>query len=62
MSPEYTNDKIYSDKSDVFSFGVLLLEILSGKKVHRFPADNDGETLQSYVSLIQYQITIYLVF
>ncbi|KAG2565575.1 hypothetical protein PVAP13_7NG121700 [Panicum virgatum] len=32
MSPEYAYKGIYSVKSDVFSFGVLLLEILSGKR------------------------------
>ncbi|XP_042396310.1 receptor-like serine/threonine-protein kinase SD1-8 [Zingiber officinale] len=32
MSPEYVMDGIFSIKSDVFSFGVLVLEIISGKK------------------------------
>ncbi|XP_044974195.1 G-type lectin S-receptor-like serine/threonine-protein kinase At4g03230 [Hordeum vulgare subsp. vulgare] len=32
MSPEYACEGIYSIKSDVFSFGVLLLEILCGKR------------------------------
>ncbi|KAL4636379.1 hypothetical protein ACB092_03G003200 [Castanea dentata] len=32
MSPEYAMEGLFSVKSDVFSFGVLLLEILSGKK------------------------------
>ncbi|KAJ3670317.1 hypothetical protein LUZ60_010641 [Juncus effusus] len=32
MSPEYAMDGIFSVKSDVFSFGVLILEIVSGKK------------------------------
>ncbi|KAK7302652.1 hypothetical protein RJT34_13545 [Clitoria ternatea] len=32
MSPEYALDGHFSFKSDVFSFGVLLLELLSGKK------------------------------
>ncbi|CAL9772378.1 unnamed protein product, partial [Musa acuminata subsp. burmannicoides] len=32
MSPEYAMDGIFSVKSDVFSFGVLILEIISGKK------------------------------
>ncbi|WOG85363.1 hypothetical protein DCAR_0104551 [Daucus carota subsp. sativus] len=32
MAPEYALEGHYSIKSDVFSFGVLLLEIISGKK------------------------------
>ncbi|XP_020272821.1 receptor-like serine/threonine-protein kinase SD1-7 isoform X6 [Asparagus officinalis] len=32
MSPEYAMSGIFSMKSDVFSFGVLILEIISGKK------------------------------
>ncbi|XP_073357876.1 cysteine-rich receptor-like protein kinase 15 [Aegilops tauschii subsp. strangulata] len=31
MAPEYFSQKIYSTKSDIFSFGILLLEIISGK-------------------------------
>ncbi|RVW37254.1 G-type lectin S-receptor-like serine/threonine-protein kinase SD1-1 [Vitis vinifera] len=36
MSPEYASEGLYSTKSDVFSFGVLLLEIVSGKRNRRF--------------------------
>ncbi|XP_071903529.1 cysteine-rich receptor-like protein kinase 25 isoform X1 [Coffea arabica] len=32
MSPEYAMDGVYSEKSDVFSFGIMILEIMSGKK------------------------------
>ncbi|XP_028057014.1 G-type lectin S-receptor-like serine/threonine-protein kinase SD1-1 isoform X2 [Camellia sinensis] len=32
ISPEYATDGLFSVKSDVFSFGVLVLEIVSGKK------------------------------
>uniref|UniRef100_A0A0D9YFW9 Protein kinase domain-containing protein n=1 Tax=Oryza glumipatula TaxID=40148 RepID=A0A0D9YFW9_9ORYZ len=32
MSPEYAMDGVFSVKSDVFSFGVLLLEIISGRR------------------------------
>ncbi|KAK9924636.1 hypothetical protein M0R45_032994 [Rubus argutus] len=32
MSPEYARYGCFSEKSDVFSFGVLLLEIISGRK------------------------------
>ncbi|KAK1378974.1 Receptor-like serine/threonine-protein kinase [Heracleum sosnowskyi] len=32
MSPEYAMEGLFSIKSDVFSFGVLLLEIISGRR------------------------------
>ncbi|KAJ9551494.1 hypothetical protein OSB04_015539 [Centaurea solstitialis] len=36
MAPEYAEEGIFSIKSDVFSFGVILLEIVSGKKNRGF--------------------------
>jgi serine/threonine protein kinase len=33
MAPEYASEGIYSMKSDGFSFGVLVLEIITGKKI-----------------------------
>ncbi|CAA2957580.1 G-type lectin S-receptor-like serine threonine-kinase At4g27290 isoform X1 [Olea europaea subsp. europaea] len=36
MSPEYAADGVFSIKSDVFSFGVLVLEIVSGKRNRGF--------------------------
>ncbi|RZC93625.1 hypothetical protein C5167_007663 [Papaver somniferum] len=36
MSPEYIMGGTFSEKSDVFSFGVLILEIVSGKKNNSF--------------------------
>ncbi|CAL5321788.1 unnamed protein product [Camellia sinensis] len=36
MSPEYAVDGLFSVKSDVFSFGVLVLEIVSGNKNRGF--------------------------
>ncbi|CAN1347413.1 G-type lectin S-receptor-like serine/threonine-protein kinase At4g27290 [Linum perenne] len=36
MSPEYAIDGIYSIKSDVFSFGVMVLEVVSGERNRGF--------------------------
>ncbi|KAK9155979.1 hypothetical protein Sjap_003459 [Stephania japonica] len=36
MSPEYAIDGLFSVKSDIFSFGVIVLEIVSGKKNRGF--------------------------
>ncbi|KAI9079160.1 hypothetical protein K1719_038886 [Acacia pycnantha] len=36
MAPEYAADGLFSVKSDVFSFGILLLEIISGKRSRGF--------------------------
>ncbi|KAF6159041.1 hypothetical protein GIB67_032658 [Kingdonia uniflora] len=36
MSPEYAMEGIFSEKSDVFSLGVLLLEVVSGKRNSSF--------------------------
>ncbi|KAJ7946882.1 Receptor protein kinase [Quillaja saponaria] len=41
MSPEYAMDGLFSVKSDVFSFGVLLLEIIMGKKNRGFYSNNE---------------------
>ncbi|OMP04567.1 hypothetical protein COLO4_09513 [Corchorus olitorius] len=49
MAPEYAIDGLFSVKSDVFSFGILLLEIISGKKNRGF--HHQDKT----VSLIEHQ-------
>jgi serine/threonine protein kinase len=48
MAPEYAMFGQFSAKSDVFSFGVLVLEIISGQKIsHLFHGQED---LLSFVS------------
>ncbi|KAL4593750.1 hypothetical protein ACB092_M014800 [Castanea dentata] len=48
MSPEYAMHGQFSVKSDVFSFGVLVLEIISGQKNNSFRIGENIEYLLSY--------------
>lgn len=56
MSPEYAMDGIFSAKSDVFSFGVLVLEIVSGKKNRGFYHMNNQLNLLAHVSVGHLQL------
>ena len=49
MAPEYVNGK-FSEKSDVFSFGVLVLEVISGQKNSGIWNGEKKEDLLSIVS------------
>ena len=51
MAPEYASEGIFSIKSDVFSFGVLVLEIISGKRNSGSHQCGDFINLIGYVSL-----------
>ena len=51
MSPEYAFKGLFSEKSDVFSFGVLLLEIVSGRRNSSFHQDEESSSLLKFVSL-----------
>ncbi|CAI8612334.1 unnamed protein product [Vicia faba] len=52
MSPEYAMQGLFSDKSDVFSFGVLLLEIISGRRNSSFYNCENSLTLLGFLSLL----------
>lgn len=51
MAPEYATDGLFSIKSDVFSFGVLILEIINGKRNSCFHQFGDFFNLLGYVSI-----------
>ncbi|XP_058073003.1 receptor-like serine/threonine-protein kinase SD1-8 isoform X2 [Magnolia sinica] len=48
MSPEYAMDGLFSVKSDAFSFGVLLLEIINGKRNNGCFSDDPSQNLIRY--------------
>ncbi|KAM4101938.1 hypothetical protein ACB094_05G184100 [Castanea mollissima] len=48
MAPEYAMEGLFSVKSDVFSFGVILLEIISGKRSSGFYLTEHSQTLLAY--------------
>ena len=50
MAPEYAMQGLFSVKSDVFSFGVLVLETICGRKNNGFYLSEHDETLLLYVS------------
>lgn len=52
MSEEYAKYNIISDKLDIFSYGVMLLEILTGRRNHEYCITNRGDSLLDYVSLV----------
>lgn len=56
MSPEYAIDGQFSVKSDVFSFGVLVLEILSGRRNREFYHPDHDLNLLGHVSLFNYSL------
>jgi serine/threonine protein kinase len=51
MAPEYLMHGDLSTKADVFSFGVVVLEIVSGRKNSAFvpPLDAEADSLLEYV-------------
>ena len=55
MALEYAMEGLYSIKSDVYNFGVLLLEILSGRKNSGFYL-TVGSSLLIYVRFYGYML------
>lgn len=51
MSPEYAIDGQFSVKSDVFSFGVLILEVVCGQRNREFYHPDHDLNLLGHVSL-----------
>jgi serine/threonine protein kinase len=54
MSPEYAMDGVFSMKSDIYSFGVMVLEIITGKRNRGFYEVELDLNLLRYVSSNMY--------
>ena len=54
MAPKYAMHGQFSMKSNVFSFGVLVLEIVSGQRNNYFQNRENVEDLLSFVSMINF--------
>lgn len=49
MAPEYVMEGKLSVKADVYSFGILLLELISGRKSIDFNLEDDMQILSEWV-------------
>ncbi|CAH8389081.1 unnamed protein product [Eruca vesicaria subsp. sativa] len=48
MSPEYAWTGTFSEKSDIYSFGVLMLEIITGKEISCFSYGKENKNLLAH--------------
>ncbi|KAJ1685889.1 hypothetical protein LUZ63_017279 [Rhynchospora breviuscula] len=49
MAPELSRHRRFSTKSDVYSYGVMVLEILTGEKISEFEGSSHSMSLVDYV-------------
>lgn len=55
MAPEYAMHGQFSIKSDVFSFGVLILETITGQKNTCFRSGADQSVVEDLLSCVSIQ-------
>ena len=62
MAPEYAMEGLFSIKSSVYSFGILILEIVSGKKNSSFYHPAHVQSLLIFVCLSSLHLELKLSF
>ena len=50
MSPEYINKGIVSTKSDIFSLGVIIIEIVTGRRDY---PDDTGTPSEEFIEIVR---------
>ena len=50
MSPEYINKGIVSTKSDIFSLGVIIIEIVTGRRDY---PDDTGTPSEKFIEIVR---------
>ncbi|KAG2564915.1 hypothetical protein PVAP13_7NG109123 [Panicum virgatum] len=48
LAPEYLIERIYSIKSDIYSFGIVLIEIIAGKRRVLFPQEGHSSYIHEF--------------
>jgi serine/threonine protein kinase len=51
MAPEYINRGIITTKSDIFSLGVIIIEIITGHRNYPWPSAT-GTSYQDFIELV----------
>ncbi|KAM7250025.1 hypothetical protein ACFE04_021908 [Oxalis oulophora] len=59
LAPEVREFRRFSEKSDAYSFGVFLLELVSGREASESPPTGSGQNLVEWVQSIQEMTNIY---
>lgn len=52
VAPEYAENGILSVRTDVYAFGIVLLQLISGRKVFDAKNDIQGQSLREWVSIL----------
>jgi serine/threonine protein kinase len=60
MAPEYAMHGMYSEKLDVYSFGIMVLEIVTGRKNSSFSNNQLAVNLITHVSSLLLSILHYI--
>lgn len=51
VAPEYAENGILSVRTDVYAFGIVLIQLISGRKVFDVEDDIQGRSLREWVSI-----------